>query len=79
MIEDCEDDEEYGLEDKAYDEQYDLIKKDCGKKAADNANYGWFVDGREDRYTYIETKVYGHGVLKSTCDHELQTITHDWM
>ena len=49
---------------KLYDEQAEWIKKNCGKKAANMANYGWGVSG--DGYDVsISTKVYGHGILTS--------------
>lgn len=41
-------------EDRLYDFQYEEIRRMCGKKRADRANYGWMVD-----YYKISTKVYG--------------------
>lgn len=52
------------VEDEIYDQQYQWIKDNKGKEAAEKANYGWGVDetGKE---LVVETKVYGHGVLTS--------------
>ena len=61
----------------AYDEQYELICKEFGKRAADNANYGWGVDGDEN-WTSLATKVYGHGVLQTTLDLADGSTSHDW-
>lgn len=65
------------LESKAYDEQYEMIKSEYGKKAADNANYGWGVSGDDD-FSDIATKVYGVGVLSTYVDYKTGTITHRW-
>lgn len=65
------------LDEKAYDEQYELIRKQYGKKKAEMANYGWGVAG-DDTYASIATKVYGVGVLQSTVEYATKRITHEW-
>jgi hypothetical protein len=66
------------LEDRAYDQQYKHIKREHGEHAADNANYGHFVDGGE-HHTLIHTKVYGAGEnLSSHIDHKTGKISHEW-
>jgi hypothetical protein len=63
------------IEDLIYDQQYELIKERFGRKAADEANYGWFVDACESR-VIVSTKVYGHGILQSSGSRR-KNITHD--
>lgn len=58
------------LEDRVYDEQYDEIKSAYGKKAAEMANYGSGVTELEGvaglpNGVYVQTKIYGIGVLTS--------------
>jgi hypothetical protein len=73
-----EDDDPPGVEDKIYEEQYDLIKRQCGKAAAEKANYGWGVTGDKDQVD-VSTKVYGHGVLRSIGQYEEPySIQHFW-
>lgn len=46
------------LEDRIYAHQERVIREKYGKEAADQANYGWGVDERDDSIT-VETKIYG--------------------
>lgn len=40
--------------------QIELVTKECGKRRADDANYGWFVDEvSEPGVLVYQTKVYG--------------------
>jgi hypothetical protein len=66
-------------EDRAYDEQFALIKEVAGKAAADNANYGWCVVENDDGSLDIQTKVYGRrsGVVNTFVSAD-GTIEHDW-
>ena len=52
------------VEDRIYISQARWILKRFGAKAADSANYGWGVD-ETDNWVNVQTKVYGHGVLRS--------------
>lgn len=67
------------VENLIYAAQDKLIRHECGKAAADNANYGWGVDG-SDTTVIVETKVYGDngGVLVSSATYPSLTIEHDW-
>jgi len=64
------------VEEEIYNQQYQWIKDNKGKEAAEGANYGWGVDevGPE---LIVETKVYGHGVLTSRGSSK-EDIRHDW-
>lgn len=64
------------VEDQIYDQQHEVIRREYGKDAADNANYGWFVDDT-DGSVQISTKVYGKGVLVSTGSTK-EDIDHEW-
>ena len=65
------------LEDKIYNAQYRLIKKQYGEYIANRANYGWGVAGDENRIS-VATKVYGVSVLESEADYSDRKITHSW-
>ena len=69
--------DEETFEDQCYESQYGFIKKDCGKEAAEKANYGWGVSGTED-YIDIATKVYRHGVLTTIGHYKTKKIEHRW-
>ncbi len=61
-------------EEALFDAQYEEIKKECGEKAANQANIGW---GHSEGS--IASKVYGHGVLLCTYDEETGEIhSFDW-
>ena len=67
------------LEDRIYDRQYTKIKARFGKKIADNANYGWAVDG-DGPTVIVSTKVYhpdGAKVL-TTYGARQGRFTHQW-
>jgi hypothetical protein len=66
------------IEDRAYDSQYEYIKKNYGKRRADQANYGWGVHEAEDEIV-ISTKVYGKDpkVLVTVVDLRTGSITHE--
>jgi hypothetical protein len=65
------------LEERVYNEQEKMIRESYGRRAAKMANYGWGVDGT-DEYIYVETKVYGHGVLCSRATFSTGLITHNF-
>lgn len=64
---------------KAMDAQYDLIKEEVGKGAADRANYGW-GDASDGRRIDVATKVYGDPcrILTTTADYPSDELEHDW-
>jgi len=64
------------VENEIYDRQYQWIKDNKGKEAAEKANYGWGVD-ETGKVLVVETKVYGHGVLISRASTK-EDITHDF-
>lgn len=64
------------VEDEIYDQQYQWIKDNKGKKAAEAANYGWGVDETGEELC-VETKVYGHGVITSRGSSK-ENIRHDF-
>jgi hypothetical protein len=66
------------LEDRAYDSQYEYIKKNYGKQRADRANYGWSVYEAEDEIV-ISTKVYGRDlrILITVVDIRTGSIAHE--
>jgi hypothetical protein len=57
--------------DAIWDAQEDEIRTRWGAEAAEDANYGWFVD---EVSGFIATKVYGHGVLTTdvALNHEFE-------
>ena len=58
-------------------DQERYIRARFGDEAADVANYGWFGD---DGLGYVETKVYGYGVLSSTVSViDDTTIRHEFV
>ena len=63
------------LEDRIYREQERIIRRDYGKRAADQANYGWGVD-EDDGSIIVSTKVYGHGVLITYGDRSTGVLDH---
>lgn len=65
------------MEMKAIDKQSDWISKRFGKRAADNANYGWGVDS-DDEGASIATKIYGHGVLTTEVNYRSGKMTHSF-
>jgi len=64
------------VEDEIYNRQYQWIKDNKGKEAAEKANYGWGVDTTGEKLV-VETKVYGHGVLISRGSSK-EDISHDF-
>jgi hypothetical protein len=62
---------------RVIDAQFAWIKKECGAKAADQANYGWGVE-ISGKNVVVNTKVYGHGVLTSTGTYRVRRIDHSW-
>lgn len=62
------------MEDRVYAAQEAWIRARCGKKAAEIANYGWYVD----EYT-VSTKIYGHGILMScgVDDHTFEPFNNE--
>lgn len=56
---------------RIYQWQRRWIRRTFGLKAAQSANYGWFVD--DDT---VMTKIYGHGVLKTWIDDGV--MMHDY-
>lgn len=60
-----------------YDAQFELIKKECGAKAAEMANYGWGV-AADDEEVSIATKVYGFGVLVTNGNYATKAMSHEW-
>lgn len=58
-------------EDITYGLQEEYIIEHFGKEAAENANYGWFVDEVDET---ISTKVYGVGILTTS----FKTFTHEF-
>ncbi len=71
------DEEMDAIETRIYEQQFDLIYKEHGERAANIANYGWGVGGAEDVLS-VSTKVYGHGVLTSTGRRGKEEIEHEW-
>jgi len=63
-------------ESRIYGEQYEEVKREYGKRAADRANYGWGVEDG-DGYVRVSTKVYGRGVLSSTAIYR-RGVEHEW-
>jgi len=63
------------LEDRIYNEQERIIRRDFGKRAADRANYGWGVDDGDEHLT-VNTKVYGHGVFTTVADRRTGVLDH---
>jgi len=57
------------------DSQHKWIKEEFNKKTADNANYGWSIDG-SGKNASIGTKIYGKGVLTSY--YRKGVIEHDF-
>jgi len=49
-----------------FDAQHQFIEHQCGKKAAQKANYGWFMDADT-----VYTKVYGFGIIATDYDDNL--------
>jgi len=64
------------VEDEIYNQQYQWIKDNRGKEAAEKANYGWGVDETGPELI-VETKVYGHGVLVSRGSSK-ENISHNF-
>jgi hypothetical protein len=62
---------------RVYPAQIEWIEKRFGKKAAEQANYGWGVGGSYSTVS-IATKVYGHGVLETTATWGVRGVTHEW-
>lgn len=65
---------------RLYRAQERLIRERYGKKAADNANYGWGVESGSDVVS-IATKVYRLNdpmVLTSTARYKQGKDRHDW-
>ena len=50
----------------------ELVTKQCGKRRADDANYGWGIDVGDDYISY-STKIYGDNPLVPTT-----TCRLDW-
>lgn len=67
------------VEDRVYAEQAELIDTTYGKRASDNANYGWGVTSDADHID-IATKIYveGRPVLRSIGYYKTGKIIHDW-
>jgi len=59
-------------EERIYAAQEKEIEKKHGRRIANNANYGWFVDAYA-----ICTKVYGTGMVL-TSGYEGKDIIHTW-
>lgn len=52
--------------DQVGNHQYRLIREAHGVDAAEQCNYGWFVDGSEDETLVTATKVYLAGRILTT-------------
>jgi hypothetical protein len=67
------------IERKLYDAQFELVEKKFGKKAAQEANYGW---GATEYLGHlgVATKVYVNPVqvLSSTADYPSLKVSHEW-
>lgn len=72
-----QDDVDSGVEDAVYQSQEDFIRKHFGDTAADNANYGQWVDENDDEGLIVETKIYGHGRMRSTVAPDSTTVHHE--
>lgn len=66
-------------ETKVFKEQAAKIKKECGKKAAEQANYGWGV-ASDGGVVDVATKVYGKKarILSSRAEYPSLEIEHTW-
>ena len=68
-------------EDRAYNQQVDLIIAEHGPEEADRANYGWFSGEMPEGVLEITTKCYvehANRVLHTICNMYDRTITHHW-
>ena len=66
------------LVDTLFDEQYERIKDAYGEEVAENANYGWATDDRDDEY-FACTKIYlrpRNMALTSEANYSTNEIKH---
>jgi hypothetical protein len=67
------------LTDTLFDEQYERIKDAYGEEAAENANYGWGTDYRDDEHFAACTKIYlrpRNMALTSEANYSTNEIKH---